>query len=142
MVLEKLGSSLRGALDKVRNSLTVDRELVEEIVKEIQKSLLGADVNVKLVLDLTKKIRSRAISEDNKALDKREHLITIIYEELSAFLGDGEEFELQPKQNRILLVGLYGQGKTTTCAKLGVYFKKRSSKVALISTDTWRPCGI
>ncbi len=141
MVLEKLGSSLRGALDKVRNSLTVDRELVGNIVKEIQKSLLGADVNVKLVLDLTKKIRSRAISEDNKALDKREHLITIIYEELSAFLGDGEEFELQPKQNRILLVGLYGQGKTTTCAKLGVYFKKRSSKVALISTDTWRPAA-
>ena len=129
MVLDKLGDSLKGTLGKIKNSMTVDRNLVEEVVKEIQKALLASDVNVRLVLDLTKQIRERAISEDNKELNKRDHLITIIYEELAKFLGDGKEFEILEEQNRILLVGLYGQGKTTSAGKLGVYFKKRGKKV-------------
>lgn len=147
MVLDKLGDSLKGTLSKIKNSITVDRSLVEEILKEIQKALLSSDVNVRLVLDVTKNIRKRAIEENNKALDKREHLVTIIYEELSKFLGVGEEFKLKENedgskiQNIILLVGLYGQGKTTTSGKLGNYFKNRSKKVALISTDTWRPAA-
>lgn len=141
MVLDNLGSSLKNALSKVKNSITVDRTLVEEVVKEIQKSLLASDVNVRLVLDLTKKIRDRAIKENTSGLDKKEHLVTIIYEELSLFMGAGDEFELKEGQNRILLVGLYGQGKTTTTGKLGVYFKNRGKKVALVSTDTWRPAA-
>ena len=142
MVLGKLSSSLKDTLSKVRNSLTVDRTLVEEIVKEIQKALLQADVHVKLVLELTSSIRKRAIEERSEVLNKKEQLITIIYEEVSNFLGGDEAFELQPNvQNKILLVGLYGQGKTTTAGKLGNYFKARSKKVALISTDTWRPAA-
>ncbi|MCA9495474.1 MAG: signal recognition particle receptor subunit alpha [Nanoarchaeota archaeon] len=141
MVLDKLSDSLKNTLSKIKNSITVNRELVEEVVKEIQKSLLASDVNVRLVLDLTKSIRQRAIEENNSQLNKRDHLITIIYEELSKFLGFGEEFKLKEEQNRILLVGLYGQGKTTTAGKLGVYFKNRSKKIALISTDTWRPAA-
>lgn len=141
MVLEKLGDSLKNTLSKIKNSLTVDRTLVEEVVKEIQKSLLLSDVNVKFVLETTKKIRERAISENNENLSKKEHLITIIYEELSKFLGNGDEFQLKEGQNRILLVGLYGQGKTTTAGKFGHYFKNRSKKIALISTDTWRPAA-
>ena len=141
MVLDNLGSSLKSTLSKVKNTVTVDRELVEEIVKEIQKAMLSADVNVQLVLNLTKNIRKRAIEENNEQLSKKEHLITIIYEELASFLGTGEEFELQSGQNRILLVGLYGQGKTTTAGKLGVYFSNRNKSVALISTDTWRPAA-
>jgi signal recognition particle subunit SRP54 len=142
MVLDKLGSSLKNALSKVKNSITVDRTLVEVVVKEIQKSLLASDVNVRFVLELTKAIRDRAITENTSGLDKKEHLITIIYEELSKFMGSGEEFELKADvQNKILLVGLYGQGKTTTAGKLGLYFKNRSKKVALISTDTWRPAA-
>ncbi len=142
MVLEKLGDSLKNTLSKIKNSLTVDRELVEEIIKEIQKALLSADVNVRLVLEVTKKIRERAITESNENLNKKEQLITIIYEELTKVLGDGKEFQLKEKQqNKILLVGLYGQGKTTTSGKLGAYFKNRGKKVALISTDTWRPAA-
>lgn len=141
MVLDNLSGSLKNTLSKIKNTITVDRDLVEEVVKEIQKALLASDVNVRLVLELTKSIRKRAIEENNENLTKKEHLITIIYEELSKFLGDGKEFELKEGQNRIMLVGLYGQGKTTTAGKLGVYFKNRSKKVALISTDTWRPAA-
>jgi signal recognition particle subunit SRP54 len=141
MVLDNLGSSLKNTLSKIKNSITVDRTIVEEVVKEIQKALLSADVNVRLVLELTKNIRKRAIEENNAELSKKEHLITIIYEELASFLGDGKEFELVDGQNRMLLVGLYGQGKTTTSGKLGLYFKNRGKKVALLSTDTWRPAA-
>jgi signal recognition particle subunit SRP54 len=141
MVLDNLGSSLKNTLGKIKNTLTVDRTLVEEVVKEIQKALLASDVNVRLVLELTKNIRKRAIEENNTQLSKKEHLITIIYGELAQFLGDSKEFELKEGQNKIMLVGLYGQGKTTTAGKLGVYFKNRSKKVALISTDTWRPAA-
>ena len=142
MVLDNLSSSLKNSLSKIRNSLTVDRNLVEEIVKEIQKALLSADVHVKLVLELTKSIRKRAIEENSEVLNKKEQLITIIYEEVTRFLGGDGEFILQDGvQNKILLVGLYGQGKTTTAGKLGNYFKARSKKVALISTDTWRPAA-
>jgi signal recognition particle subunit SRP54 len=141
MVLDKFSDNLKNTLSKIRNSMTVDKNLVGEIVKEIQKALLQADVNVRLVLDISNKIKKRAIEERNDALSKKEHLITIIYEELVKFLGDGKEFELKPGQNRILLVGLYGQGKTTTAGKLGLYFKNRGKKVALISTDTWRPAA-
>ncbi|MFP4402707.1 MAG: signal recognition particle receptor subunit alpha [Candidatus Nanoarchaeia archaeon] len=141
MVLGNLSSSLKQTLSKVRNSITVDRTLVEEIVKEIQKALLSADVHVKLVLELTQSIRKRAIEESSEVLNKKEQLITIIYEEVSNFLGGDEEFTLKDGQNRILLVGLYGQGKTTTAGKLANYFKARSKKVALISTDTWRPAA-
>lgn len=141
MVLEKLGDSLKNTLAKVKNSFKIDKDLVEEVIKEIQKSLLGADVNVRLVLELTKKIRERALVEHSEKLTAKERLISIIYEELVNFLGEDQEFEIKEKQNRILLVGLYGQGKTTTTGKLGLYFKKRGKKVAVISTDTWRPAA-
>ena len=141
MVLENLGNSLKSTIGKIKNSITVDRDLVDEIVKDIQRALLSSDVNVKLVLSLTEKIRKRAIQEDNKNLSKNEHLVTVIYEELSEILGGDFEFKFKEGQNRILLVGLYGQGKTTTTAKLGLYFKNCSKKVALISTDTYRPAA-
>jgi len=141
MVLDKLSNSLKDTLSKIKNSISVDRNLVEEILKEIQKALLSADVNVRLVLEITKNIRKKAINEDIKTLNKKEHLITIIYEELTTFLGNDVDFELKKEQNRIMLVGLYGQGKTTTSGKLANYFKNRSKKVALISTDSWRPAA-
>ena len=88
MVLEKLGNSLKNTLGKIAKSLFVDEKLVNELVKGIQKALLTSDVNVKLVFELTKKIKERALKEKlPKGLDKREHLVNIVYEELTNFLG-------------------------------------------------------
>ena len=142
MVLSNLSNSLKDSLNKIKNSITCDRNLIEEVVKEIQKALLNSDVNVRLVLELTNKIRDRAIKENLDGLDKKEHLITIIYDEMTFFLGEGEKFELKKDiQNRILLVGLYGQGKTTTTAKLCNYFKVRGVRVCAIGVDTYRPAA-
>jgi len=141
MVLDKLGENLKNILNKISSSNKIDRELIEEIVKEIQKSLLNADVNVRLVLELTNEIKKKALKTEIKGLNKKEQLITLIYEELAKFLGDGKEFTPKEGQNKLLLIGLYGQGKTTTAGKLGVYFKNRGSKIALISLDVWRPAA-
>lgn len=74
-----------------------------------------------------------------KGLTPRQHFLNVVYEELVSLVGEGGEVEIRPQ--RILLVGLYGHGKTTTAAKLGKFFAKRGLKVGLITTDTWRPAA-
>ena len=142
-MLGNLGDSLKNTLKKIASSVFVDEKLVNELVKDIQKALLQSDVNVKLVFELTKKIKDRALNDKAPpTLTKKEHLINIVYEELTNFLGgDKVEFEIKKKPLKIMLVGLFGSGKTTTCAKLGRYFANRQNNVALISTDTWRPAA-
>ncbi len=143
MVLEKLGESLRNTLNKVTGSLFVDEKLVNELVKDIQRSLLHSDVNVKLVFNLTKKIKERVLKDKiPSALGKKEYLVSVVYEELAAFLGGEEKpITVEKKQFKIMLVGLFGNGKTTTAGKLGKFFQKRGKKIALVSTDTWRPAA-
>ena len=143
MVLERLGEKLKETLQKVTSSLFVDEKLINELVKDIQKALLQSDVNVRLVMELTQKIKKRALDEKEKGtLSKKEQLITIVYEELVNFLGaDKTEIDVSKSPTTIMLVGLFGNGKTTTAGKLAKYYQKRSKKVALISTDTWRPAA-
>src|SRR4030066_1702114 len=95
MVLDKLGESLKNTLGKIAKSLFVDEKLVNELIKDIQKALLGSDINVKLVFDLSTKIRQRALKEEvPKGMDKKGHLVNIVYEELTNFLGK-EPYEIK-----------------------------------------------
>ena len=140
MVLDDLGESLRGTLKKIANAAHIDSKSVKETVRDIQRALLQADVNVKLVLELSKKIEKRALSEKPKAgMSSREHVIHIIYEELVSMLGDSRELPI--KKQIIMMVGLYGQGKTTTCGKLAKYFKKKGLRPAMIAGDVHRPAA-
>ena len=143
MVLDNLGSSLRATLEKVAKSVFVDEKLINELVKDIQRALLQADVNVKLVLKLTEEIKKRALKEEVPAgITKKEHLIKTVYEELVKFLGEEEgELSIRKKPTKIMLVGLFGSGKTTQAAKLAKYFQKLGNKVALIQTDFYRPAA-
>jgi signal recognition particle subunit SRP54 len=143
MVLEGLGTSLKDTLGKISKALFVDERLINELIKEIQKALLKGDVNVKLVLELTKKIKERAMKEEPPGgLTKKEYLTHIVYQELVNFLGEEKAaIKTDKKQTRIMLVGLFGNGKTTTAGKLAKYFKKRGHNVALVSLDVWRPAA-
>ena len=143
MVLEKLGSSLKDTLSKISKAVFVDEKLVNELVKDIQRALLQSDVNVKMVFGLTKTIKERLLKDDAPAgLTKKEFLIKIVYEELVNFLGaEASTIEIKKKPTILMLVGLFGHGKTTTTAKLAKYYQKRGHKVAVISTDTWRPAA-
>lgn len=146
-MLEGLSNSLRNTLKKVTDALFVDEKLVNELVKDIQRALIKSDVNVKLVMEITSKIKERALNEEvPKDVSKKEHLVNIVYEELVDLLGKGEkvnytELVSQKKPYKIMLVGLFGSGKTTTAGKLAGYFKKRGIDVGVITTDTWRPAA-
>ena len=140
MVLDDLGNSLRGTLKKIASAVTIDSKLIKEIVRDIQRALLQADVNVKLVLELSKKIEKRALSEKSPAgMSSREHVIHIVYEELVNILGGSRELPI--KKQIIMMTGLYGQGKTTTCGKLAKYFKKKGLRPALVAGDVHRPAA-
>jgi signal recognition particle subunit SRP54 len=140
MVMEKLGASLKGVLKKIAGASHVDDELVKEIVRDIQRALLQADVNVKLALKITKDIEARALAEKPKAgVSPKEHAVRIVYEELVKFLG--EKRAIGQGRQVIMMVGLYGQGKTTTTGKLARYFKKRGQSVGLIAADVHRPAA-
>ena len=144
MVLEKLGTSLRDTLGKIARSMFIDDKLINELIKDLQRALLQADVNVKLVFDLSNKIKERIKKADDvKGLTKREQLINIVYEELVNFLGK-EAYKIEPKEKpfKIMLVGLFGSGKTTTTGKLARYFTKRGYKVALVGLDIHRPAAM
>lgn len=146
MVLEKLGESIKASLNKITNKGHIDEKTVNELVKDIQRALLQADVNVKLVFSLGKKIKERALKEKAPVtLGKRDFLVNIVYEEMVNLVGKGKaKIELDKTEKKpfiIMLVGLFGNGKTTMSGKLGNYFKKRGKKIALISTDTWRPAA-
>ncbi|MBD3205451.1 signal recognition particle protein [Candidatus Bathyarchaeota archaeon] len=142
MVLEKLGSNLYNAIQKVMKAPVVDEALVKELIRDFQRALLQADVNVQLVMELSKNIETRALEEDlPPGISRREHLVKVIYDELTNFVGEKpQELKIQPgRQNVLMMVGIQGSGKTTHSAKLARYFQKRGFKVGLICADTFRP---
>jgi len=141
LVLENLGSSLYESLKKILRISVVDEAAVKELVRDLQRSLLQADVNVRLVLELSKRIEERALKEKvPPGIPRREHVIKVVYEELTHFLGE-KPIQLGVKMGRknvYMLVGIQGSGKTTTAAKLARYLQKRGFKTALICADTFR----
>jgi len=141
MVLDKIGSVLKSGVKKISNAIFLDKKLLEGIIKDIQRALLEADVNVELVLNLSKKIKKLAYDETIKGIDKKEQLITLIHDEIKNLLGEKQELKL-PKKAKIMFLGLYGAGKTTTIAKLGFYYSKRGRRVALLGLDTQRPAAM
>ncbi len=140
MVLDALGDSLRTTLAKIAKAGVIDEKIVKEIIRDIQRALLQADVNVKLALKLTREIERRALNEKPKpGVPPREYVVKIVYEELVRVLGEPRDLKL--KNQTIMMVGLYGQGKTTTCGKLGKWFSKKGLKVGFIAADIHRPAA-
>ena len=142
MVLDKLGDSLKNTLAKITKAMFVDDKLINELVKDLQRALLQSDTNVQLVFDLSTKIKERAREKTPPGITQREQLIKIVYEELTNFLGkEPHDIKISKKPTQIMLVGLFGSGKTTTAGKLAKFYKKRGFKVAVMQTDTWRPAA-
>jgi signal recognition particle subunit SRP54 len=140
-MLERLGEVLRKATDKIANTLFVDKNLIDSVIRDLQRALIEADVNVVLVKQLSDKIKKESMNERIKGVEKKEHLIKLLHDELLHILGEQKQLKLQKEQNRIMLLGLYGAGKTTTIAKIGNYFAKRGNKVALVGLDVHRPAA-
>lgn len=142
MALEHFGSSIYNALRKIIRAPVVDEATVKELVRDLQRALLQADVNVKLVLSMSKNIEERALEEKiPPGVSRREHVIKVVYEELTRFLGEKSvPLKIEPgKRTVLMLVGIQGSGKTTNSAKLARYFQKRGLKTGVVCADTYRP---
>ena len=143
MVLDKLGSSLKETLSKIAKSMFIDEKLIDELVKDIQRALLSSDVNVRLVLDLSKSIKERALKENPFWYYSKEYLVTIVYEELVKFMGgEGSKIEINHKPFKIMMVGLLGSGKTTSVGKISKYYAKKGYKVCALGLDVYRPAAM
>ncbi len=141
MAFEKLRGGLQDAIKGLRKAVVVDKKTVKNYLKEVQKSLLSADVNVELVFKLSKTVEDRGLLEKPPGiLSRKENIVRITYEELVKLLGEGGELELQDGM-KVLLVGVQGSGKTTTAAKLARYYKKKGLNPRLICADTFRPAA-
>jgi signal recognition particle subunit SRP54 len=137
-MLDNLSTSLKDALKKLAGKSVIDRAAVDELVKDLQRALISADVNVKLVMELSKAIRIRSLDEQlPKGTNVREHVLRIVYQELVRLVWASADIRLEPQI--ILMAGLQGSGKTTTTAKLARYFQKKGMKAGVICADTFRP---
>lgn len=140
MAMDGLGKSLRNVLRKISGASSIDEELIKEVTKDLQRALLQADVNVQLVLKLTGAVQERALNEKPPAgKSPKDHIVKIIYDELVNLLDNGDGLTLKPQT--IMMVGLYGQGKTTSTGKLANYFIKKGFSVGLIAADVYRPAA-
>lgn len=158
MVLADLGSRLRGALSSVESG---SDDEIQQMIKDICGALLESDVNVKLVAKLRGNIKTKIeegnIVQETSAMNKRKKLQKIIFDELCALVDshveppkpkklstttktiNGKKIRLSKESSHVIMfVGLQGAGKTTSCTKLAVYYKKRGFKVGLVCADTFR----
>lgn len=137
-MLDNLSTSLKDALKKLAGKSVIDRPAVDELVKDLQRALISSDVNVKLVMELSKAIRTRSLDEQlPKGTNVREHVLRIVYQELVRLVWTSADIKLEPQI--ILMAGLQGSGKTTTTAKLARYFQKKGMRAGVICADTFRP---
>ena len=140
-MLDGLKNNLGDAIKKIIKSSDINEKLIKELAKNIQKSLLLADVNARLVIQITERLEQRALDETPPpGLSRKDHIIKILYTELSELLGAESDFDLKTdKQNKIILLGIQGSGKTTITAKLAKFLSKQGHKVGVIGADTYRP---
>ena len=127
----------------LKSAHTLDKNLIKEVIRDIQRALIQADVNVHLVKEIGDRIKKQAENEKIKGIEKKEHLTKVLHDEILNLLGkEKKELEIKKgKQNKIMLLGLYGAGKTTTSAKLAAYYSKRGFKTAILGLDVHRPAA-
>jgi len=141
MVLDKLKEGLQSAIKKLVGADTIDEETVKEFVNDLFRTLLQADVQVKQAAGVTERVKKRALEEKPPpGLPRKDHIIKILYEELSGFLGSEGSFEPpSDKISIVLMMGIQGSGKTTVVGKLSRFLVKKGYRVGVVCADTYRP---
>ena len=139
-MLESLSQKLRGAVQKIASLTSVNDKVIDELVQEIKRALIAGDVNVQLAEQIAKNIKEKASGKIPAGMSRRDYIIKTVYDELISIMG-GERPEISIKPKKILLVGLFGSGKTTTAAKLAKFYQKKGLSVGLVACDTVRPAA-
>lgn len=140
-MFDSLGKNLSSLIRRIVTGTTIDKKSVEEVLQDLKVILLQSDVDIKLTDELVDTIRKKCLEEKVPAgLTLREHVLKVIYEELVRLLGGKPASLLGSK--KIVFVGLFGSGKTTSIAKLARYFQKQGLRPALVALDYHRPAAI
>ncbi|HNZ88293.1 MAG: signal recognition particle protein [Candidatus Cloacimonadota bacterium] len=141
--------NLSERLDKIFRNLRGKGYLTEDNIKaglrEVRMALLEADVNFRIVKNFIAEVEKRALGvEVMKSLTPGQQVVKIVYEQL-VNLMDTEGFQFKVYNNRltkVMLVGLQGSGKTTACAKLAAFYRKKGIKPMLVACDVYRPAAV
>ena len=139
--LAELGKKINSALKNLTTATVIDEQFLDNVLKEICLALLESDVNVKLVQNMRKNIKSIInLQELAAGVNKRKIIQKAIFEELCSLVDPGvEPFKpVKNKANIIMFVGLQGSGKTTTCTKIAHHYQRKGFKTGLVCTDTFR----
>jgi signal recognition particle subunit SRP54 len=137
--LESISSVLSEAVRRFTRRAYVRDADVEALVRDIQRSLLKADVPVDLVKELSDGMREAA-SKESPGLSKKDVVVKSVYEGLVKLVG-GEQVQVKVDKKPAvwLFVGIQGFGKTTSLAKLALLYEEKGSRVAVVCADTFRP---
>jgi signal recognition particle subunit SRP54 len=144
-MFNELTEKFQGIFSVFSKESAFTEENIKDAVKQVRLALLDADVNYKVASNLVKKIKEKVIgTEVEKQLKKTDAFINTVHEELIDLMGKDEAaIEFKKTPTKILLCGLQGSGKTTTCAKLALYIKREEKKsVSLVALDLKRPAAI
>ncbi|MCL4407944.1 MAG: signal recognition particle protein, partial [Thermotogae bacterium] len=143
-MFESLQGKLTEAFKILRGKGKITENNIQDAVKQVKLSLLEADVNYKVVKDLTEKISQRAIGEKViQSISPDQQFIKIVNDELLNLFGDQPSLDLHSRPAIILIAGLQGSGKTTAAAKLALWLKKKNGRTpVLVADDVHRPAAI
>jgi signal recognition particle subunit SRP54 len=144
-MFESLTEKLQNVFSRLRGKGRLSEQDINEALREVRLALLEADVNFKVVKDFVARIRERAAGQETmESLSGAQTVIKIVHEELTALLGGGDtRFLFQPRPPTILMLcGLQGSGKTTTCGKLAHWARRQGRNPLLVACDIYRPAAI
>ena len=146
MAFESLSEKLQSVFKNLRSKGRLTEDDVKTAMREVKRALLEADVNFKVVKTFIKSVQERAVGQDVlNGLNPGQMVIKIVKEEMEALMGSTmTEIQLRPGNEItiILMAGLQGAGKTTTCAKLAGQYKKKGKRPLLVACDVYRPAAI
>ena len=145
MAFESLSEKLSGVFKKLRGKGVLTEQDINDAMREVKLALLEADVNYKVVKEFVADVKEKALGEEIlKSLTPAQQVVKIVNDELVALMGGGSsKLTYSPSGfTTILMVGLQGTGKTTTCAKLASYLKKQGKHPMLAACDVQRPAAI
>jgi len=143
-MFEQLSERFQGAFRSLTGRGRLSEANIEEALREVRRALLEADVNFKVARGFVNDVKARAIGDDVlKSVTPGQQMVKIVHDELVGLLGGSADTFRIPSGAPavIMVVGLQGSGKTTFCAKLASYLRRRGKSPMLAAADTYRPAA-
>ncbi len=143
-MFESLQENLSSAIRTLRGRGRLTESNMREGLALVQTALLEADVSIEVAKTFVAKVAEQAVGETVlKALDPTHQLVSIVHKELVDLMGPVDHsLHFKPELTVLMLCGLQGSGKTTTCGKLGKFIQQRGRKPMLVAADLQRPAAI